>query len=72
MTILYKHNIVQFVSHISYLQQSTDQNAVEQLKGQLAVFDDELAVEKQNNGRLRDELRTAQGKIQALEQEVVY
>ena len=58
--------------NISYLQQSTDQNAVEQLKGQLAVFDDELAVEKQNNGRLRDELRTAQGKIQALEQEVVY
>ena len=72
ISIRYKHNILQLVSHISYLQQSTDQNAIEQLKRQLAVFADELAVEKRYNGRLGDELGTAHGKIQALEQEVVH
>ena len=53
-----------------YFQQRRDQNATEQCKRQLEVFAVEFAEEKRKHEQLRDNVVTADGKIQVLEREV--
>ena len=49
-----------------------DQKATEELKRQLAEFANSFAVEKRDHERLQEEVGMADGKIQALEQEVIH